>query len=172
MNAAILLIPFVLIRYGLMGLLGGDALRRAAHYPETEGPERAFHWIYQIASLLLLIVPFFLKLDGSSRWLIPGLFVYGLGIVVTTVATVSFSRPQADGFKQDGLYRFSRNPMYVGYFLYFLGCVVLTVSWALLAALALFQLSTHFLIRSEERWCLKKFGDEYAQYAKKVRRYL
>ncbi len=172
MNAAILLIPFVLIRYGLMGLLGGDALRRAAHYPETEGSERVFHWIYQIASLLLLIFPFFLKVDGSSRWMIPGFAVYGLGVVVTAAATINFSKPLPDGFHQNGLYRFSRNPMYVGYFFYFLGCVVLTASWVLLAALILFQLSTHYLIRSEERWCLEKFGDEYAKYEKRVRRYL
>ena len=172
MNAAILLIPFVLIRYGLMGLLGGDALRRAAHYPETVGAERAFHWIYQAASLALLLLPFFLKVDFASRRLIPGFAVYGLGVLITTAAAVGFSRPKPDGFSEDGLYRFSRNPMYVGYFLYFLGCVLLTSSWALLAALAVFQLSTHFLILSEERWCLEQFGEAYRQYMKRARQYL
>jgi protein-S-isoprenylcysteine O-methyltransferase Ste14 len=50
--------------------------------------------------------------------------------------------------------------------------VLLTASWAMLAALLLFQLSTHFLIFSEERWCLKEFGEEYREYMGKVRRYL
>lgn len=138
MNAAILLIPFILIRYILMGLLGHDALRRAAHFPQAEGPERAFHWAYQASSLLLLAVPFFLAVDVSSRWLIPGLALYGLGIAVIAVAAVNFSRPQTDGLNQTGLYRFSRNPMYVGYFLYFLGIAALASSWALLLILAVF----------------------------------
>ena len=172
MNAADLLIPFVLIRYGLMRLLGGDAFRRAAHYPESPGVEKAFHSIYQASSLLLLFLPFFLKADMSSRWLIPGLIVYCLGLSVTVMASINFSRPQAGGFTMDGIYHFSRNPMYVGYFLYFLGCVLLTKSWALLVVLAIFQFSTHYLILSEERWCLEKFGDAYRQYMEAVRRYL
>jgi protein-S-isoprenylcysteine O-methyltransferase Ste14 len=171
-NAAILLIPFVLIRYGLMALMGGDALRRAAHYPEAVGAERAFHWAYQAGSLLLLALPFFLRVEAASRLFIPGLVAYGLGIALMAAATVDFARPQQDGFRQTGLYRLSRNPMYVGYFVYFLGCVLLTASWTLAAALALFQLSTHFLILSEERWCLKEFGDEYRQYRERVGRYL
>lgn len=172
MNAAILLIPLVLVRYGLMGFFGKDALRRAAHFPEADGIERVFHWTYQAGSLLLMVLPFFLRVNGSSRLLIPGLAVYASGVAVCAAATVQFARTQAGGFCQTGLYRFTRNPMYVGYALYFLGCVLLSASWAMLAAFALLQMSTHFLILSEERWCLREFGEEYGRYTKKVRRYL
>jgi protein-S-isoprenylcysteine O-methyltransferase Ste14 len=172
MNAAILLIPFILIRYVLLGLLDPNALKRAAHFPEMLGTERIFYWGYQLSSLLLLLSPFFLKVNGSSYWFYPGLVIYGLGVFVCAAAMIHFSRPQEDGFNQKGLYRFSRNPMYVGYFIYFLGCGLLTASWLFLAVLVIFQVSTHWLIRAEERWCLKEFGDRYQSYMKKVRRYI
>lgn len=36
----------------------------------------------------------------------------------------------------------------------------------------LFQISAHRIILAEERWCEKKFGEDYRTYRKKVRRYL
>ena len=56
--AALLLIPFFLIRFGLLSALSPDSLRRAAHYPPVEGWERAALWLYQLstAALLLLIL--------------------------------------------------------------------------------------------------------------------
>ena len=72
----------------------------------------------------------------------------------------SFAKPAKNGINLKGLYRISRNPMYVSYFIYFLGCVLLTQSLLLLAILVAFQISTHWIILSEERWCIKKFGEK------------
>lgn len=66
---------------------------------------------------------------------------------------MSFGRPSPGPFREDGLYRFSRNPMYVSYFVYFAGCVLLTRSRLLAALVLLFQLSEHWIILAEERWC-------------------
>ena len=74
--------------------------------------------------------------------------------------------------REDGLYRFSRNPMYVSYFVYFAGCVLLTRSRLLAALVLLFQLSEHWIILAEERWCREQFGAPYEAYRKRVRRYL
>jgi protein-S-isoprenylcysteine O-methyltransferase Ste14 len=35
-----------------------------------------------------------------------------------------------------------------------------------------FQISAHWIILSEERWCVNKFGQEYINYMNKVRRYI
>jgi len=77
-----------------------------------------------------------------------------------------------NGINLNGLYRVSRNPMYIAYFIYFLGCALLTHSLILLALLIGFQVSAHWIILSEERWCIKKFGEEYIKYMNKVRRYI
>lgn len=62
--------------------------------------------------------------------------------------------------------------MYVAYFVFFMGYVLMTQSLILLALVIIFQISAHWIILSEERWCMEKFGDEYVQYLKRVRRYI
>jgi protein-S-isoprenylcysteine O-methyltransferase Ste14 len=98
--------------------------------------------------------------------------IYGLGVLLCLASVLNFAKPAESGINLKGLYRVSRNPMYVAYFIYFLGCVLLTQSLILLAILLVFQISAHWIILSEERWCVKKFGKEYINYMNKVRRYI
>jgi protein-S-isoprenylcysteine O-methyltransferase Ste14 len=172
MNAFWLLIPLLLIRYGVLGLLNKMALKRAAFFPPMAGNEKSAYMIYQISTLFILIYPFFLKVRTGGTLFFIGIAVYGLGIIVYTASTISFASPEKNGINQNGLYRISRNPMYIGYFIYFLGCVLLTGSVELFVILVIFQISAHWIILSEERWCINEFGESYISYMKHVRRYL
>lgn len=60
--------------------------------------------------------------------------------------------------------------MYAAYFVYFMGCVLLTRPPVLFGA-AVFQISGHWLILAEEAWCTERFGQAYTQYMREVRRY-
>ena len=62
--------------------------------------------------------------------------------------------------------------MYVSYFACFSGMALLTQSWIMLIIVIIFQISAHWIILSEERWCLENFGKSYENYMKKVRRYI
>ncbi len=53
-----------------------------------------------------------------------------------------------------------------------MGLKVLTRSGILLGLVTLFQISAHWIILAEERWCIRKFGDRYREYMKRVRRYI
>lgn len=83
-----------------------------------------------------------------------------------------FFFPNAEGLNINGIYQFSRNPMYVAYFICFIGMSLLTQSLILLGIVIIFQVSAHWIILSEERWCIKRFGKSYEEYMKKVRRYI
>ncbi|MFT4147072.1 MAG: isoprenylcysteine carboxylmethyltransferase family protein [Mobilitalea sp.] len=172
MNAFLAVIPLILIRFGLLGLLDKESLKRAAFFAPVIGDEKMAYLIYQISNLLLFIYLCFLKITFNSDWFTIGLGVYGLGILLCIVSVSNFAKPAANGINLRGLYRFSRNPIYVAYFIYFLGCVLLTQSLILLAILLVFQISAHWIIRSEERWCIEQFGEEYINYMNKVRRYI
>ena len=72
-----------------------------------------------------------------------------------------------------GPYRFSRNPMYIGLSALYLGlALVFDLGWPMvlfpLAVAGLYLL----VIRREERYLARAFGDEYAAYARRVRRWL
>ncbi len=172
MNAAWALVPFILIRFGLLGLLDKNALKRAAFFPLLLGKEKIAYLLYQAANVLLFLYLFFLKISMENPWFYSGFIVYGLGIIVCIASMFNFAKPKENGIMLKGLYRVSRNPMYVGYFIYFLGCVLLTRSLILFAFLMVFQISAHWIILSEERWCINEFGEEYKNYMSKVRRYL
>ncbi|MBP1925227.1 protein-S-isoprenylcysteine O-methyltransferase Ste14 [Sedimentibacter acidaminivorans] len=172
MNGFLLLIPFILIRFGFLSILNKEGLKRAAFFAPLIGREKAAYLFYQISNILIFIYLFFLKITTDSYWFYAGLVTYGLGILLCLASVSNFAKPSENGINLKGLYRISRNPMYVSYFIYFLGCVLLTRSWILLTILMVFQISTHWIILSEERWCIKKFGVEYKNYMNKVRRYI
>ena len=73
----------------------------------------------------------------------------------------------------DGLYGFSRNPIYVGFTLMYLGFAVAMDSLIAVAFLVPCLLVVdRFVIQREERYLSAKFGAEYDAYRARVRRWL
>ena len=72
-----------------------------------------------------------------------------------------------------GLYRWVRNPMYVGLTLVFAGLLIyFQVSWGLVFVPLAVWLITNWVIVPEEKYLGEKFGEEYLQYKSKVRRWI
>ena len=165
MKGFLLLIPFFLIRFGLLSLLNKGAVKRAAYFAPLSGNEIVAYWVYQISNLAIFIYLCFLTVRIQFSWTFcTGLIFYMTGLILCAVSIVNFAKPSADGLNCNGLYRFSRNPMYVSYFIYFAGCALLTQSFLLFGIVIIFQISSHWIILSEERWCRETFGEEYRRY--------
>jgi protein-S-isoprenylcysteine O-methyltransferase Ste14 len=88
--------------------------------------------------------------------------------------TINPFRPQnTSALVTSGVYRRTRNPMYVGLLLVVVGwCVFLCSAPALLGPVAFVAYITRFQILPEERVLLSKFGPPYADYLGRVRRWL
>ena len=72
-----------------------------------------------------------------------------------------------------GIYRLTRNPMYVGLlFVLVAWAVFLSSAWALLGPLAFVSCINQFQIAPEERVLSALFGTEYSAYKSTVRRWL
>jgi protein-S-isoprenylcysteine O-methyltransferase Ste14 len=72
-----------------------------------------------------------------------------------------------------GLYRFVRNPMYVGAILVVLGEAVFSrTAWLVLYAAALWLVLHIALVTWEEQDLRKRFGPDYEQYLKSVPRWI
>jgi protein-S-isoprenylcysteine O-methyltransferase Ste14 len=71
-----------------------------------------------------------------------------------------------------GIYRFSRNPIYVAFFIVVLAtAVAANNAWLLIAIVVLFVLLQFGVVRAEERYLSGKFGEEYDAYRKTTRRW-
>ena len=129
--------------------------------------------IYHLSNLDLCITHFLLEIKFDfSVFFYAGIAIYLLGLALCAISMRDFARPDANGMNTKGIYRYSRNPMYVAYFVYFLGIAFLTKSMIFFLILVTFQTAAHWIIISEERWCLEKFGKAYQDYQDRVRRYI
>lgn len=104
-----------------------------------------------------------------------------LGLLVDGVAVASLRRkgtaPEpwkpTSAIVDSGLFAISRNPIYVGFTLTYVGFAVAMDSViALGLILPLLIVLDRFVIAREEAYLERKFGDTYRQYKQKVRRWL
>ena len=73
----------------------------------------------------------------------------------------------------EGPYRFSRNPIYLGFAVTYVGLAIAMDSWvALLLLLPCLVVVDRFVIQREERYLAAKFGADYDAYRGRVRRWL
>lgn len=73
----------------------------------------------------------------------------------------------------NGVFRFSRNPMYLGFSLFTVAAVLLTGNLVAIATVPLFvTYMNRFQIRPEELQLRKKFPKEFEEYQDRVRRWL
>lgn len=110
-----------------------------------------------------------------------GWLLVALGLAFTAWGLLTFLRHHtaimphrpASRIVQSGPYRYSRNPMYVGMATAYVGGVLVTnMLWPLLLLpLSLLGL-TMLVIRREERYLADAFGEEYAAYRTRTRRWL
>ena len=68
MNGALLLIPFLLIRFALTAFLEPSALHRAARFAPMQGKERVAYFIYQAANAGIFLGLFFLTIRLDASW--------------------------------------------------------------------------------------------------------
>jgi protein-S-isoprenylcysteine O-methyltransferase Ste14 len=120
---------------------------------------------------------------GLTYRLTVGLFLAIAGLVIALAGILAFQRVQttinptrpdsASSLVTTGIFRHSRNPMYLAMLLALLGWgVILGNLWSL-AILPLFvAYMTRFQILPEERAMTEVFGSEFDEYRQKVRRWI
>jgi protein-S-isoprenylcysteine O-methyltransferase Ste14 len=73
----------------------------------------------------------------------------------------------------DGLYAYTRNPMYLALTLMYTGvCIMANAYWGILLLIPLLIIVQKGIIEREEQYLTGKFGEEYLRYKQRVRRWL
>src|SRR6266404_7022677 len=117
---------------------------------------------------------------GAVRWILGALLVFaGIALIVGGFITQKRAGTDPIPFNPStrivahGLYRFTRNPMYVGFALCTFGLAILANSaWMLLAVPIGLVLIDRLVIVREERYLERKFAEEYFDYKRRVRRWV
>jgi len=173
-NAWILVLSFfsLYIVFGILDRLRGQkGSSRPSTWPLNE-KEKKLDRIALLIVLVYVIYRFFLPLKLGTAWLYIGLLVYLFGMIFTIVAATNLMNTPTDRPATKGLYRISRNPIYLGMCLIFIGIGIACASWLWLLLGAVALILQNILIDAEERWCLEKYGDAYREYINRTPKWI
>jgi protein-S-isoprenylcysteine O-methyltransferase Ste14 len=154
----------------------------SAHKSPWEISEVVFGIPFLMSIAIDYFVPFSLPQGILSQVLIP----VGIAIVIIGIGLVVLARREFAHFRQPtdpghptsmvvktGVFAVSRNPLYLGSVLLFLGiALTLNMLWAVVTLLLSIVLCHYVLIIPEEQYLIARFGEEYKEYMTCVRRWL
>lgn len=123
------------------------------------------------------------QIDRSVIRTAIALTIFGFAVVVVVVAVFDFRKAKttvdpfhpesASAIVTSGIYRFTRNPMYLGFLLALIGLAVFLGNWiSALFPLIFVAYMNRFQISPEERALRARFGVPYEAYLRSVRRWL
>lgn len=115
-----------------------------------------------------------------------GIIISGVVLIIAAIGVVRLARRELRKYNQPtdpgqptsrlvntGVFRYSRNPLYLASVMLFLGLgLALNRLWAVAALVLSIVICIQVLIRPEERYLAAKFGEDYQQYAASVHRWL
>ena len=140
-----------------------------------------------VFGLLLLLAMIFvpnLMLDYAIEYEWPSTLLDYVGVLTGVAGTVlcglaifAFRSPlkvlclDAGALSLQGPYRWSRNPQYIGFFMFLAGFALNDWSSWCFVILAIIASYMHLLILVEEEHLTRTFGEQYARYCRTVPRY-
>jgi protein-S-isoprenylcysteine O-methyltransferase Ste14 len=116
-----------------------------------------------------------------SPWNLLGLLPLAFGLWINLAADRAFKQAKttvkpfqsSNALIQDGVFRFTRNPMYLGFIAVLLGISVLLGSLSPYLVVVLFAFLMDLVyIRSEEKMLEDVFGSQWADYRARTRKWL
>ncbi len=122
-----------------------------------------------------------LELTNWSGWYVAAWALIGVGVIILVAGGVHFFRAKTNiqphkpssNLIQSGLYRFSRNPIYVAGLLLQLGIALLINNlWIVLFVPVSKFVFDRYIIAREEAYLERAFGEVYLDYKRAVRRWL
>ena len=121
--------------------------------------------------LLSLGYSIFLPLLLGTTWFYFGFSVFIIGVLLLSLATFSFMTTPIDQLIQEGVYKLSRHPMYLGTSLICIGTGIAAASLIFIILSIVISICFHYEALLEEKYCLTKYQDFYKEYMNRVPRW-
>lgn len=160
----------LLVMYVPLFFISPDKIRRQGRFPVGSPVEKLVLGLFLLVYLGVLLIPVWVPF-AEGAWLIGGSVLYGFGLGLWVLSFRDYMHTPATELVTTGIYSRSRNPMYLGETLTFLGMAIAGASWPLILLVFLYGLLSILLVKGEERMLQAEFGQRYEAYCQKVRRW-
>jgi len=166
----------LILMFACAGMAIGDKLRgeKIENKEDHANAKTGILTVLPLLSLLVLCI-FTPIVTGALFW--AGCLL-NLAACVMYILSIKAFVTARRGVTTVGIYRLSRNPMYVAMFMIFAGFALMAWSaspfMGFLAAIVLFwnTVTTHWMILGEERFLQERYGETYLSYKHVTPRYL
>jgi len=167
-----ILICLLYLIYGILLLVfPKDVVARLYDKSGRTRRQKSFIYIGSLLAFVYFALIIFTPLKIGSNVFIPGTILFALGLMGFVTALFNFKNAPLDRPVTRGLYRVSRHPQQLMFFISFLGICIAIGSWLALFIQIISSAFLHFRIIAEEKACLERYGDSYSDYMKRVPRY-
>ena len=170
-NAWILVIPIIIISFSDMGATASRESGKAGDFKTTKRENRIANATF-LPMIISWIYAIFLPLQLGTIWLYSGLIICVIGMLFTIGAVLNFVTSPKDEVITTGLYRFTRNPVYIGLILMQIGLGIACSSWLYILLTVAMMILLNANLSAEERYCLYRFGDDYRKYKNRTPRWI
>jgi len=170
-NAWILVLPMLLIFFFAIKVTAARESGEAGDFQLTKKEKRIINAIF-LPMIVAFVYAVFLPLQSATAWLISGFVTYLFGIVFIIAAIRNFATSPKNRLVTNGVYRLSRNPMYVGLLLMQIGVGIACSSWLYLLLTVVLMILLNANLSAEERYCLYRYGDDYRKYLNSTPRWI
>jgi len=170
-NAWILVIPILIISFSDMRATASRESGKAGDFQLTRKENRLTYAVF-LPMVVSWVYAVFLPLQLGTIWLYSGLIICLFGMIFTIVAILNFATSPKDKVITKGLYRFTRNPTYIGMILMQTGLGIACSSWLYLLLTVVLIILLNANLSAEERYCLYRYGDDYLKYKNKTPRWI
>lgn len=125
----------------------------------------------QLAMMAYIVMMVFTPIRIDTPAFLVGAIVYLIGLVFEMSALYYFRKTPVGQPVVKGPYRVSRNPQWLGLFLVLLGSAIAAGVWLYIGVVLIVGFIYHKQILDEEKACIKKYGDSYREYMRRIPRY-
>ena len=139
-----------------------------ARFYDESGRSKRHKVIILIGSLLVFIyfvLIIFTPLKIGSGVFVVGIIVFIVGLTGFVIALFDFKNAPPDQPSTSGLYRFSRHPQQLMFFITFIGICLALGSWIAIFIQLLSLILLHIRVVAEKKGCLARYGDSYQSYS-------
>ena len=169
-NAWIFIIP--LIFFWICGVKFVFSKRMPDFTPPSNKGDKILSNLEIILMFGSFIYSIFITLKLGTIWFSSGLIIYLAGLFLIALTMINFVTTPVNKPVIIGIYRYSRNPMFIGWFLLYFGISIACISWVYILITVLFMIFAYYLIPFEEEITLNYYGKPYQEYMDKTPRWI
>jgi len=160
-------LDWLFVRYDIKAMF-----KKESASPPYNRTEKIISTLGMVVWIILFIYSIFLPLPLGMPLLYAGIALFVVGLIIFEIAGIPWATTPFDEPVTNGLYRYSRHPIYIGVFLQHIGIGIASASGLFLLLTVISIILSIYLVVPEERFCLEKYGNTYREYMNKTPRWM